>query len=180
MVITGDIAAGKSTFAEMLSHRYSVSAFTKDRLKEVLCETIGFADRAENKKLSNAAVSLLQFIFAECTKSGNNLILEANFSDSDMKLLRELADRNNYDMLTLVLEGNAETLYERYMHRMRYEGRHHVHLTSGAENFETFKDFIEYGRSQQPTGKSLKINADDFLYQSDKHVLKQIDGFMQN
>ena len=36
LLIMGDLATGKSTFANMLSQRYSVSMFGKDTIKEVL------------------------------------------------------------------------------------------------------------------------------------------------
>lgn len=38
----GDIAAGKSTFANILSKRYNTNVFFKDSIKEVLGDTIGF------------------------------------------------------------------------------------------------------------------------------------------
>lgn len=55
LLITGDIAAGKSTFSEILSKRYNIVAFQKDTVKEVLGDSIGFHNREENKRLSDAA-----------------------------------------------------------------------------------------------------------------------------
>ena len=42
LLITGDIAAGKTTFSKILSKRYSAAVFQKDSIKEVLGDTIGF------------------------------------------------------------------------------------------------------------------------------------------
>ena len=36
LILTGDVAAGKSTFAEILSKRYQTNVFYKDKIKEVL------------------------------------------------------------------------------------------------------------------------------------------------
>ena len=47
VLVTGDLAAGKSTFADILSKRYDTCVFYKDSIKEVLGDTIGFADRKE-------------------------------------------------------------------------------------------------------------------------------------
>ncbi len=63
LLITGDIATGKSTFANILSQRYNTNVFFKDSIKEVLGDTIGFSNREENKKLSNASMELMFFIF---------------------------------------------------------------------------------------------------------------------
>ena len=40
LLITGDLATGKSTFSDILSKRYDTVAFTKDTIKEVLGDTI--------------------------------------------------------------------------------------------------------------------------------------------
>ncbi len=45
LLITGDIAAGKSTFSQILSARYSAAVFQKDTVKEILGEWIGFQNR---------------------------------------------------------------------------------------------------------------------------------------
>ena len=74
LLITGDLATGKSTFSNILSQRYKVNVFFKDSIKEVLGDTIGFTDRAENKKLSEASMRLMLFIFSEFAKLGKDLI----------------------------------------------------------------------------------------------------------
>ena len=53
LLITGDLATGKSTYAKILSKRYDTNVFFKDSIKEVLGDTIGFSNREENKKYRN-------------------------------------------------------------------------------------------------------------------------------
>ena len=65
LLITGDIAAGKSTFSRLLSARYGAAAFQKDAVKEVLSDRIGFHTREENKALSYAAVDMMCHIFSQ-------------------------------------------------------------------------------------------------------------------
>lgn len=70
LLITGDMAAGKSTFSHMLGERYDLPVFNKDTLKEVMSNTLPFTDREDNLRLSHAAVDLLLFLFeqlAPCT-----------------------------------------------------------------------------------------------------------------
>ena len=75
LLIMGDLAAGKSTFANILSKRYDTNIFFKDSIKEVLGDTIGFVNREENKRLSNASMEMMFFIFSEFVKLNKNLIL---------------------------------------------------------------------------------------------------------
>ena len=118
LLMTGDIAAGKSTFSEILSKRYGIAAFQKDSIKEVLGDIIGFHNREENKRLSDATIEIMCHIFSKAMVTGNSLILEANFHEEELKKLHAIAHENQYDVLTLVLRGDAEILYDRYLFRM--------------------------------------------------------------
>jgi hypothetical protein len=73
LLIMGDLATGKSTFANILSKRYDTNVFFKDSIKEVLGDKIGFSNREENKRLSNASMELMFFIFSEFGKLSKNL-----------------------------------------------------------------------------------------------------------
>lgn len=178
LLVMGDLATGKSTFANMLSKRYDTNVFFKDSIKEVLGDTIGFCNREENKKLSNATMELLFFIFSEFSKLNKNLILESSFHTAELEKLYKMARQNNYEVLTLILRGDIEILYKRYLNRMQYENRHPVHLSTTLDVFEDFKSCTEYLRSAKTNGNIVTINADDFSYQTDKDILAKIDAFM--
>lgn len=178
LIIVGDLAAGKSTFANILSKRYDTNVFLKDSLKEVLGDTIGFSNREENKKLSNATVELMLFIFSEFAKMNKNLILEANFHTIELEKLHKLAYENDYEVLTLVIRGDIEILHKRYLNRMQNENRHPVHLSTTFDVFDDFMDYTESLRNEEIPGNIIHINADDFLYQTSEEILKKIDDFM--
>ena len=68
LLIMGDLATGKSTFANILSRRYDTQLFVKDSIKEILGDTIGFTNREENLKLSQATAALMYHIFSEFSR----------------------------------------------------------------------------------------------------------------
>ena len=117
LLIMGDLATGKSTFANILSKRYDTNVFFKDSIKEVLGDTIGFSNREENKQLSNATMELMIFIFSEFGKLNKNLILESNFHTTEFQRLQKIAFVNHYEVLTIVLRGDVEMLYKRYLNK---------------------------------------------------------------
>ena len=119
LILTVDVAAGKSTFAEILSKRYQTNVFYKDKIKEVLGDVIGFSNREENLKLSDAAVQLMIHTFEEFTKLEKSLILEANFHKRELQQLQDIAKTYDYEVMTLVLEADLHILYERYMNWMK-------------------------------------------------------------
>ena len=178
LLIMGDLATGKSTFANILSERYDTNVFFKDSIKEVLGDTIGFSNREENKKLSNATMELIFFIFSEFGKLNKDLILESNFHTIELERLHKMAFENNYEVFTIVLRGDVEILYKRYLNRMYNENRHPVHLSTTLDVFDDFKGYIEYLRTEKIPDNTIYINADDFSYQTDKEILGKIDEFM--
>lgn len=179
LLVMGDLATGKSTFSNILSKRYDTNVFNKDSIKEVLGDTIGFSNREENLKLSRATMELMVFIFIEFTKLNKNLILESNFHKADLEILHEIASKNNYEVLILVLRGDVNTLHKRYLNRINNEGRHPVHLSTTFDIFDDFKGYIEFARKEDIDGNVIRINADDFSYQKNGALLSMIDKFMK-
>ncbi|MBQ3078472.1 MAG: hypothetical protein IJN21_09205 [Clostridia bacterium] len=178
LLVTGDLAAGKSTFANILSDRYHANVFIKDTIKEVLGNTIGFANREENKKLSTATIELMVFLFSEFMKLDRDLILEANFHTAELQRLHQMASANHYQVLTLVLQGDVEILHKRYINRIQNENRHPVHLSTTLDVFDDFQKCTNYLRSAEIPSSALHICANDFAYQTDSAILSKIDQFM--
>lgn len=185
LLITGDLATGKSTFSNILSQRYKVNVFFKDSIKEVLGDTIGFTDRAENKKLSEASMRLMLFIFSEFAKLGKDLILESNFHTEELEKFHKIARDNNYEVLTnyevitIFLYGKVEILHKRYMNRISNENRHPVHLSMPLDVFKDFKRCsLDLTHITIP-GDVIRVNADEFTYQSDPDLLAKVDRFMK-
>ncbi|MBR1702617.1 MAG: AAA family ATPase [Lachnospiraceae bacterium] len=178
LLIMGDIAAGKTTFSRILSERYHVAVFQKDTVKEILGDHIGFHNREENKKLSDATIAIMCHTFSQIAKTGNSVILEANFHEVEQQKLHEIARENQYEVLTLVLRGDEEVLYQRYLHRMNEEQRHPVHLSTTLHIREDFLRIARYIRNEVVIGKVIVIEATDFGYQRDEELLKKIDAFM--
>ncbi|MGN0230744.1 MAG: hypothetical protein ACI4A8_00900 [Muribaculaceae bacterium] len=179
LLITGDLATGKSTFAGALSQRYDAAVFYKDAIKEVLGDTVGFSNREENLKLSRATMEIMCYLFSQCGKVGNDLILEANFHTAELEKLHRLAKDREYSVLTLVLRGDPERLHKRYLYRIRNQNRHPVHLSTTMDIFADFQAYLEAGRKESIPGNRIEINADNFSYQTDEAVLGSIDAFMR-
>ena len=178
LLIMGDLAAGKSTFSELLSKRYQVNVFGKDTIKEVLGDTIGFSNREGNLKLSKATMELMFFLFEKFSALEKPLILESNFHTAELERLQKIAAEHGYDVLTLVLRGDVDDLHGRYLNRMKNENRHPVHLSTTLDVYEDFKGYIEWSREEEIPGEMLIIDASDFSYQKDEELLVKIDAFM--
>ena len=178
LLIMGDLATGKSTFAKVLSGRYGAVLFCKDDLKEVLGDTLGYSNREENLRLSRGAAELMGLIFRQFGEVGKDLILESNFRIGELEMLHKLAKEKDYQVLTLVLRGDVALLHGRYLNRMHNENRPAVHLCEQFNTLEGFGAYLESLRSPSVPGEAVYIDANDFGYQSDSGLLAVMDGFM--
>lgn len=176
ILITGDLATGKSTFASTLSKRYNTYVMYKDKIKEVLGDTIGFESREENLRLSRATMELMTYSFSELASLERDVILEANFKEGEMKRIYEIAKGKGYGVLTLLLYADMKIIYRRFVNRIENENRHPVHI-SGFDGYESLKKYIDIGRNQRTVGEVIRIDANDFSYQSDEDILRKIDVF---
>ncbi len=177
LLITGDLATGKSRFASILSKRYGSTVMYKDKIKEVLGDTIGFTNREENLRLSQATMKLMIYGFSELAAIGHDVILEANFKHNEMSKIHTIAKEHGYEVVTLVLRANIDIIYKRFVNRIENENRHPVHI-SGFDGYESFNEYIARGRQEKCLGRALLIDANSFDYQSDGVILSEIDSFM--
>ena len=180
LLIMGDLATGKSTFADLLSRRYGTVLFCKDPIKETLADTFGYSNRAENLKLSHATAELMYLLFRNFAKIDKDLILESNFRIGELEKLHQIAREYDYQVLTLVLGGDVEILHQRYLNRMHNENRAAVHLCSEFNTLEGFGAYLESLRSGRVPGETIHIDANDFAYQTHPELLAKIDEFMRN
>ena len=168
--IMGDIAAGKSTYAKYLSKKYKIPYFLKDTFKELLSDSIGYADRLQNRKLSEGAFNSMLEISERLMEQDISFILESNFRQEELDAYEKLINRFKYESVILFLQGDIETLHARYIKRID-EGRHKTHLVVDLKEYEVFKKYTLETRIRKPFGKYKIIDATNFQFYNED-VLK--------
>jgi deoxyadenosine/deoxycytidine kinase len=140
IIISGDLAAGKSTLAASLGYELNLPYITKDSLKEIACDAIGYTNREENRKLSIAATDSMIYFFNQCAEVNNSIILEANFRHDEIERIKEIADANHYQVLLINLTGNINLLYQRFIDRLanRHIAHQSLHLDYSIERFTSY------------------------------------------
>jgi predicted kinase len=79
LVITGLPATGKTTLARVVASRYSAALLAKDTVKEPLLDSIGAADPAASRRLSDASFAVLFALAHAQLGCGVSVVLEGNF-----------------------------------------------------------------------------------------------------
>ena len=153
--ITGIPASGKSFFSEYLSSCLDVPYMSKDSIKEILFDIIGFKSREEKIHLNNAATNSMLYCAEQFMKHRKIFILESNFEKKGKKQIADLINKYNYKSVTVSLTGNYSVIYKRLKLRNKTTGRHPGHIVNDyyprevveadfdAISFEQFVDEIE-------------------------------------
>ena len=147
IIITGDLAAGKSTLAAALSADLKIPFLTKDSLKEIACDAIGYDTREENRQLSIAATNDMIYFFKQCAAVGNDLILEANFRQNELFEIEQIVEQYDYQVVLIVLRGDIPLLYQRFIDRLA--NRHIAHRSMNLEeSMDKFASYINQLRNE--------------------------------
>ena len=147
VIITGDLASGKSTLANSLSLELHIPCLIKDSLKEIACDAIGYETREENRELSISAVNSMIYVFNQTAKVNGDIILEANFRKEELENIEDIVNEYNYNVLLINLVGDVNLLYQRFLDRLSH--RHIAHTSLHLDNsLEAFVSYIETLRNQ--------------------------------
>ena len=130
ILVAGMPASGKSTVARYLSEQMKLPMISKDSLKEVLFDTIGFCSREEKNKLGVASAGLMFHMAEQFMQVGESFILENNFGDISKPQIMELLEKYHYTAITVRLTGDYEKIYERFAKRDRSPERHRGHVVN--------------------------------------------------
>ena len=157
--VSGLLAAGKTTLSKHLSEKLHVLLINKDYVKEILCDTVGFTNREENLKLSNATHQLMRHIAENSMKIGLPIILESNFNPDDANYFEGEIQKYGYKPITIQLTGDKKVLFERFMERWEHRHWGHKSFEPSWEVFETQQDgWVRFDIS----GEKLIIDTTDF------------------
>lgn len=176
ILIAGMPASGKSSFAHWLNVNSHLPYMSKDEIKELLFDEIGFSSRAEKVALGVAAEKIL-YSFAENQMKANlPFILENNFDDSSRDGITKLLRRYGYTPLTVLFDGDTRVLYERFLERDQSPHRHRGHVVNTCYpeqgerqpyipmSFEAFENGMEKRgfRRFEAGGKVISVDSTDF------------------
>ena len=130
ILVTGIPAAGKSTMAEAMSKKLKLPVISKDTIKELLFDYIGFQSREEKVNLGIASMEIMYYVAGQLMKVGQSFILENNFEYSSEHGIKALLAKYQYSVLTITLTGNYKVIYQRFLERESSPDRHRGHVVN--------------------------------------------------
>ncbi len=197
ILVTGIPAAGKSTMAEVVSEKLKLPVISKDAIKEVLFDNVGFQSRAEKVKLGIASMEIMYYAAGQLMKAGQPFILENNFEYSSEQGMKNLIEKYQYSVLTITLTGDYKVIYQRFLERENSPDRHRGHIVNDCypekkENnlktlnaktisYENFVCGIEKRGFDAfcVDGRQIKVDTTDFSKISMEELFSQIEAWKE-
>lgn len=130
ILVTGIPAAGKTAMAEVLAEHFGLPVISKDKIKELLYDTIGFCARQEKVKLGTASMNIMYYVAEQLMKRGQAFILENNFEKVSKEGLLAILEKYSYKAITVTLTGDYEIIYQRFLKRNDSPDRHRGHVVN--------------------------------------------------
>ena len=196
ILVTGSPAAGKSTMAEVMSERLKLPVISKDTIKELLFDNVGFQSRAEKVNLGIASMGIMYYVAGQLMRAGQPFILENNFESSEYGI-KNLMEKYQYSVLTITLTGDYKVIYQRFLERENSPDRHRGHVVNDCypekkeNNLKTLKaktisyeDFVR-GIEQRGfdvfcvDGRQIKVDTTDFSKISMEELFSQIAAWKE-
>lgn len=130
ILVTGIPAAGKSTMAQRLSEYFGIPVISKDKIKELMYDDIGFHSRGEKVKLGVASMNIMYYMAAQLMKNNLPFILENNFENDSKEPLMNILQQYAYTAITVTLTGDYRKIYQRFVERNSSPDRHRGHVVN--------------------------------------------------
>ena len=189
ILVTGIPAAGKSSMARKLADYYQIPMISKDDIKEILFDDLGFNSREVKVKEGVAAMHIMYYMAEQMMRVKKPFILENNFEFISKEELIKLLNEYEYQAITVALTGDYPTIYQRFLERNESPTRHRGHVVndcypekeSGHKaavlSYEDFVSGIQKRGMDQfvANGPQVIVDTTCFKKLNIEKVLKEID-----
>ena len=176
ILIGGDLAAGKSSFSKKITAELDIVSINKDTIKEILGDNFGFKNREENLNLSKCSFDLILHFANNLMDSNNSFVLESNFRDHELDKLVILAREYDYEILSVLLQGDIPIMHNRFMERLNKD-RHIVHKSQDLSKYEDFYELTVNMRKINYPGIVMEIDVTDFDILYSNETMLRIKDF---
>lgn len=128
VLVTGHPGIGKTTLAEALAQELKLPLTCKDRIKEILLDTLGWSTEEWADRLSVASWTLLYQQIERLLSASVDQIVESDFDPTYANAKwAGLRQRYSFRLLQIRCETSAEVLIARYHERIADGTRHPGH-----------------------------------------------------
>jgi predicted kinase len=181
IIVTGRPAAGKSTLAVWLGKQLAFPVISKDSIKEVLFDQLGWQDREWSKMLGRASVELMYYFAQVQLELGKSVILDNAFHpDLASPKLQALEKQYKANVLQIICDTNSDILFERFRQRAKSGMRHDGHVDM--QSLDELKAHLkqEYLLRLDIGGPVLQVDTTDLAALRYELILEQVKTVIES
>ncbi|MFH0846243.1 MAG: AAA family ATPase [Patescibacteria group bacterium] len=128
IILIGPVCVGKTTLGKRLSGELGISIISKDTIKELFFDTVGWVDIPHSRRIGKMAYVTLYYSAINLLKAKNSVILDANFiPELASKKISYLKNRFNCLPIQINCFAQAGVLEKRFFARNKAGTRHPGH-----------------------------------------------------
>ena len=159
IIVSGPPSSGKTTLAKSIAQKFNLPLITKDSLKEILFDTIGWKDRQWSQKLGSASFAIMHYLLDSLMATNQSIIIEGNFkTEFESQHLKPRLLQFNYQAIQIMCQCDGKILFDRFKQRSESGDRHPGHCDT--LNYDELKDSLLIGKYQPLDIKSPIIIFD--------------------
>lgn len=189
ILVTGIPAAGKTTLSTDIADKFKLPVISKDKIKEIMFDDIGFDSREQKVKLGIASMNIMYYLAEQMMKMKLPFILENNFENSSVEGITKILEKYSYTAITVTLTGDYRAIYERFCKRNESPDRHRGHVVNDCYpekeagrivppmSYESYVDMVTQRGMDTfvANGPHISIDVTDFSNVNKEDILDQIE-----
>lgn len=179
IIVSGPSCSGKSTLAKQIAKKFELPLMTKDEIKEIIFDNLGWSDREWSKKVGATSNRLLNYFLDVVMMSRQSIIIESNFKrDLDTKQILTKIKKYGYISLQIMCQCDGKILLERFKKRSESTERHPGHNDS--KNYDEFRGMLLRGKLDplQIGGEIIVFDTTNLDELDTDKVFKKISEFI--
>ena len=181
IIITGELAAGKTSYGKKISDTLKIPFFSKDEIKEVLYDSFNnnHLDYDSKRKIGANSYAVFYYIIEEQMKVGLPIIAESNFVKESIPIIKKLLNEYDYRCITIRFEGDLQILHKRFLER-EYSNERHMGLVANGvfDNFENFEKTAIKSKEFKIDENEILVDTTDFSSVDFDYIIKCIQEYI--
>jgi len=181
IIVTGMPATGKSVLATWLSKQLGFAYLSKDAIKEILFDALGWSDREWSKKLGAGSIELMYYLAGTILAAGRSVILENTFRpDLASAKLSALARQTQAGTIQIICRASPEVVYQRFKQRAEAGLRHPGHVD--IQSMDEAKVSLTQERPLRLDigGEVIEVDTTDFSAVRYEPILAQVKAILRD
>jgi len=177
----GPAGSGKTTIGRKISQNMSIPFISKDFIKELLFEELGWGDRQKSLKIGGIAYSILYYFIEIILKDYKPLVIDGNFVPQlDAEKIKKIKKNIDFIPIQINLTAEKNRLAKRFKKRTALNFRHPGHCEENM--YDEIKDSLKRGYMEtlDIEGEIINVNTTNLNRVNYDEIIKNIEDIIQN